>query len=192
MTQRMGRAAQDEFKLLCSRAGITCNSSSEDDHGWDFLVEIEPNNQAKAPADKQDGIRKAFVQVKSTHSKSPKTTMKVSNALKLAKDELPCFVVLFHYDRTGGSRIYVRHFWTNLIERALKRGRQVSVKGKDTHKSLMEISFSEQDEKSTDPVGWMSSIVRENSMSTVQRSAHCTKSWVTKTETTVRKSLLAP
>ena len=60
MSQRAGRAAQDEFKLFCSRAGITCNSSSEDDHGWDFSIEIEPNRDAKAPADKQIGIRKAF------------------------------------------------------------------------------------------------------------------------------------
>ena len=163
MSQRSGRAAQDEFKLFCSRAGVTCNSSSEDDHGWDFLIEIAPNKEAGAPADKQGGIRKAFVQVKSTHGKNPKTRMKVSNALKLAKDELPCFVVLFHYDRTGGSRKYIRHFWTKLIERALKRGRQASVKSKDTHKSWMEISFSEQDEKSKDPVDWLSSIVRENS-----------------------------
>ncbi len=161
MSQRAGRTAQDEFKLFCSRAGITCNSSSEDDHGWDFLIEIEPNKDAKAPADKQRAIRKAFVQAKSTNGNSPKTRMKVSNALKLAKDELPCFVVLFHYDRTGGSRIYVQHFWTDLIERALKRGRQASAKNKDTHKSWMEISFSEQDEKSKDPVGWISSIVRE-------------------------------
>ena len=161
MGQRSGRAAQDEFKLFCSRAEITCNSSSEDDHGWDFLIEIEPLREARAPADKQGGIRKAFVQVKSTHGKSPKTRMKVSNALKLAKDELPCFVVLFHYNSTGGNRIYVQHFWTELIERALKRGRQVSVKGKDTHKSWMEIRFSEQDEKSADPVGWISSVVRE-------------------------------
>ena len=163
MSQRAGRAAQDKFKLFCSRAGITCNSSSEDDHGWDFLIEIEPNREAKAPADKQDAIRKAFVQVKSTHGKSPKTRMKVSNALKLVKDELPCFVVLFHYDRLGGSRIYVQHFWTDLIERALKRGRQVSAKSKDTRKSWMEISFSEQDEKSKDLVGCISSIVRESS-----------------------------
>lgn len=163
MSQRSGREAQDEFKLFCSRAGITCNSSSEDDHGWDFLIEIEPNKEASAPADKHASIRNAFVQVKSTQGESPKTRMKVSNALKLAKDELPCFVVLFHYDRTGGSRIYVRHFWTELIERALKLGRQASVKSKDTHKSWMGISFSEQDEKSGDPVGWISSIVRENS-----------------------------
>ena len=40
MSHHYGRTAQDEFKLLCSRAGVTCNSSSEDDHGWDFIIEL--------------------------------------------------------------------------------------------------------------------------------------------------------
>ena len=161
MSQRLGRPAQDEFKLLCSLAGITCNSSSEDDHGWDFLIEIESKKEDKAPADKQEGVKKAFVQVKSTHAKKPKTRIKVSNALKMAKDELPCFVILFHYDAEGGRRIFVRHFWTDLIKRALIRGRQASVKKKDTHKSEMEIRFSDQDEHSKDALGWISSTVLE-------------------------------
>ena len=159
MNQRLGRPAQDEFKLLCSSAGITCNSASEDDHGWDFLIEFESETGKNITADKLGGIRKALVQVKSTHGKIPKTRIKLSNAVKFSKDELPCFIVLFHYDANGENKIYVRHFWRELIERSLKRARQASVNNKDIHKLPLELSFAEHDDHSNDPIHWITSLI---------------------------------
>ena len=51
--QRMGRPAQDAFKLQCSSAGITCNPSLEDDYGWDFMVEISQEVGAETPHDSE-------------------------------------------------------------------------------------------------------------------------------------------
>lgn len=163
MSHRFGRTAEDEFKRLCSRAGVTCNKSSEDDHGWDFIIEIASQRESGLPADKLPGPKQVLVQVKSTQGKLPKTKMKVSNALKLAKSELPCFVVLFHYTSGGDERIYVRHFWAKLMERALLRGRQASAKNKKPHKVWMEIGFSEQDEHSADLIRWIIAKVKEHS-----------------------------
>ena len=159
MSQRSGRPAQDEFKLLCSRTGITCNSAFEDDHGWDFMIEIESEREKNIPADKLAGIKKALVQVKSTHSKTPKSKIKISNALKFAKDELPCFIVLFHCDANGEKQIYVRHFWRDLIRRSLKRAREASVNNRDIHKLFMEIVFSEPHDHSNDLIDWITSSV---------------------------------
>lgn len=164
MSHRSGRTAEYEFGRLCSRAGVTCNKSSEDDHGWDFIIEIAPQKQSGQPADKVPGIRQVLVQVKSTKSKFPKTGMKVSNALKLAKSELPCFVVLFHYTPSSEARIYVRHFWAELMERALLRGRQASAENKKPHKVRMEIGFSDEDEHSADLIHRIIATVNEHSV----------------------------
>ena len=159
MDQRSGRPAQDEFKLLCSQASLTCNSSSEDDHGWDFIVEIPAPSTPDLPADKVPAPKQVLVQVKSTEGRSAATRMKVSNALKLAKAEQPCFVILFHPCSDGRRRIYARHFWEELIEHALRRGRQVSAEQKLPHKATMNIRFSDRDEHSDDLIAWMRALV---------------------------------
>ena len=154
VNQRLGRPAQDAFKLLCSQAQLTCNPSREDDHGWDFMVEIPLPAATNVPSDKMPVPKPILVQVKSTEKKSPKIVMKVSNALKLAKSELPCFLILFQ-ESHGVKRVYARHFWEDLIYAALKRGRQVSAAGKRPHKATMTITFSEVDDHSDDLVSWI-------------------------------------
>ncbi len=172
MSHRLGRPAQKEFALLCAHAQVTCNGSDEDDHGWDFIIEVTPKESVPQTADKGPGIRKALVQIKSTHGNATKSRIKVSNALKMAKDELPFFVALFHYDDAGGKRIYIRHFWTDLIERALMCGRKASANRIQTHKTYMEICFCEKDEHTHDLVAWLVAQVRDNSAeySTKKRS----------------------
>ena len=160
MNHRIGRPAQDEFKLLCSRAYISCNPSLEDDHGWDFFVEIPMLSAEELPADKCPPNRQILVQVRSTKAKSPKTSMKISNALKFAGNELPCFVVLFHEDTVAGTLIYGVHYWRVLIERALRRGRKASANNIPTHKTTMAISFSQSDDHTEDLLTWLISTVR--------------------------------
>ena len=164
MNYRSGRPAQDEFKLLCSQAGVTCNSSVEDDHGWDFIVEFAAKAETHQPLDKIPGPRQALVQVKSTQGQSLRIRMKVSNALKLAKSELPCFVILFQYDASNKPRIYVRHYWTDLIRLALRRGRETSAANKQAHKMTMEISFSNEDDHTDEVIDWMVAALEETSV----------------------------
>ena len=160
MDQRSGRPAQDELKLLCSQRNITCNPSLEDDHGWDFIVEFPSLVSDRLLADKVQAPRPVLVQVKSTRNKPAKTRIKLSNALKFANNELPCFVVLFHYNKKDkGQHIYACHFWKDLIERSLKRGRKVSVEGKPTNQSMISVSFTDQDDHSGDLIEWMTKTV---------------------------------
>lgn len=160
MTQRLGRSAQDHFKLLCSQARITCNSPQEDDHGWDFMIELTPAKDVEKPADKIPGVQKALIQIKTAYGKSPRTRIKVVNALKFAKDELPCFIVLFHHPAIGETQIYGQHFWKQLIKRALKRGRQASAENKMTHKIWMDIRFSANDNHGTNLISWIVSTLQ--------------------------------
>ena len=162
MSQRLGRPAQDHFKLLCSQARVTCNSSLEDDHGWDFIIELTPPQDADKPADKTPGVKKALIQVKSTYGKIPTTRIKIANALKFAKDDLPCFLVLFHYTKDLEPQVYVRHFWKELIARALKRARQASAENRSIHKIEMQVLFSGDDNHTNDHISWIISMVHDN------------------------------
>ena len=160
MNQRMGRAAQDAFKLLCSRAGITCNPSLEDDYGWDFLLEVPMIAPPNSPADKLPGARLAFVQVKSTRGLRRRMMMKVSNALHLTKKPEPCFLVLFH-EVEKDPRVYVRLFGETDMERTLRRARELSVQGRDAHKVKMAFGFSERDDHTDSLLDWILNSVRE-------------------------------
>ena len=159
MNQRRGRPAQDEFKLLCSTAEITCNPSLEDDYGWDFLVEIPMTAEAGAPADKWPPPRSAYIQVKSTTGARRRMVMKVSNALQLAKKPAPCFMVLFH-KQTEGQRVYARLFGEKDMEHALKRARKLSVEGRAVHKADLTFTYSEEDDHTTDLLDWMTDCVQ--------------------------------
>ena len=160
MSQRYGRSAQDHFKLLCSQQSITCNPAQEQDFGWDYILDVPPKNNDCVAADTTPPIRQALVQIKSTTSKYPCVTLKLSNALYLSKFQLPSFVVLFHNPKPAGtSQIFATHFWKDLIERSLKRARLTSVEGIEPHKKRMTIRFSDNDEHSDDLIAWIVSTV---------------------------------
>ena len=162
MSQRLGRAAEDEFKLQCSTVGITCNPSQEDDHGWDFIVEIPASASAETPYDQAPATKAALVQVKCTGGARRRGSMKVSNALELAKRVEPCLLVLYHEAVPGDRRIFARLFGEGDIARALKRGRELFVKGKRTHKATITFGFAECEERTYEGlVPWLVESVRE-------------------------------
>ena len=159
MNQRMGRPSEDTFKQQCSSAGITCNKSHEDDHGWDFLVEIPMPAPAGTPDDKLPPVRSVLVQVKSTRAASPRATMKVSNAHQLARRSEPCFLVLFHKVQVG-ERIYARLFGDKDITRTLKRGRKLFIDGTPTNKAGISFGFSASEEHTSDLLQWLVATVQ--------------------------------
>ena len=160
MNQRMGRAEEDAFKLECSRAQISCNKSLEDDHGWDFLVEIPMLASAGTPDDKLPPVRSALVQVKSTRAARPRLAMKVRNALQLAKRLEPCFLVLYHTVQ-GRERTYARVFDEQDITRTLRRGRELFVDRKPTNKANISFGFSVGEEHTSDLLPWLIASVQE-------------------------------
>ena len=160
MSQRMGRSAEAAFKQRCSSAGITCNKSIEDDHGWDFLVEIPIFAPAGTPDDKLPPVRSALVQVKSTRAARVRVTMKVSTALQLAKRSEPCFLVVYHKVR-GGERIYARLFCEQDIAHTLRRGRELFVAKRPTNKGTISFGFSAEEEHTSNLLRWLIATVQE-------------------------------
>ena len=160
MTQRAGRPAEKKFELLCSQHDITCNSSNQDDFGWDFVLDIPDMTTHTIAADTTPPTRQALVQIKSTTSNNLRVRLKLSNALNLSNLQLPCFLVLFQKSKQNDCRIYARHFWKELMEHSLKRARLASVEGAKLHKRFMTVSFSAHDEHSDDLISWIVSCVR--------------------------------
>lgn len=153
--------AEDDFSKQCARAGVTRNKSRQDRTGWDYLVEFAAKAVAGVPADLQPVGVSARVQVKSKEKAPPFVDLKLSNALRFAKEPMPCFLVLYQASDGGEPvRIFARHFWSDEIAIALKRAPKADQKGRtDLHKLTVRYSFTEQDEHTDDLVAWLEAAV---------------------------------
>jgi hypothetical protein len=130
MSRFTGRSGEKRFSVLCSDAGVTCNPSTEDDHGWDHVVEFPHEPVPGASADMQARMPAVFVQTKSHESDGLRVTMRLSNALALARSPNPCFVVLANLPPDGGTATWhAVHVWGDLLERILRRAREESRDG---------------------------------------------------------------
>jgi hypothetical protein len=157
----LGEWAEDDFSGRCARAGVTRNKSRQARTGWDYFVEFPASRVAGVPADLQPVETAARVQVKSKRKGRPFVDLKLSNALRFAKDPSPCFLVLYQATENGEPiRVFARHFWTDEIAIALKRGRLADVENRpDLHKLTVRYSFGDSDEHTDDLVGWLASTV---------------------------------
>lgn len=151
--QRFSRYAETSFARLCAEAGAVCNQSQEDENGWDFLVEFPPAD-APGPADTHPPIRTSFVQVKSTRTRRPACTIKLSNALKAAQSREPWFVVLM-FETQSEPEIYAVHVWQGLMEKWLAEVRRARIEEAALHKRRITIHFDKDDLHTADLLTWM-------------------------------------
>ena len=130
MARFIGRSAEKRFSTLCSDLGITCNPAIEDEHGWDHIVEFPHRSLAGVPADMQHRLPPVFVQTKSHEADGLTVTMKLSNAVSLAKSPNPCFVALMTLPADSTTATWhAVHVWGALLTRILKRAREESRDG---------------------------------------------------------------
>lgn len=152
--------AEQKFALLCAEAGVIQNRSIQDRMGWDFLVEFPAKRLPMLPHDMQSTEKSARVQIKSRANGQPVAKIKLSNALRFAKDPAPCFVVLFL--GSDNPRIYAKHFWTDLIAKSLKAARQADSAGRsDLNRIMVTVSFTDDDDHTNDLLEWMQSCVED-------------------------------
>jgi hypothetical protein len=142
---KIGALGQSAFQTLCHNDGLTVNPATDDHEGWDFLVEFPPP-PSKRPADRAPKGVSAFVQVKATADGNRRgCQVKLSNALRFAKNPLPCFTVflVFADNQPLPIRAFVKHFWERDIEQALAASRAASVSDKPLHKESFAIRFDD-------------------------------------------------
>lgn len=143
---RPDRNAQGEVARLCRALGASVQDVTEDDHGWDLLVEFPPRVETAFP-DLDPPLTRCLIQVKSTQSRRTSTRVKLSNALKFANDTTPCFVVLATYP-TGPKKpeaLYLRHIWATDMAQALRAAREKASKGRPLHRTNLPIVFNKME-----------------------------------------------
>jgi hypothetical protein len=161
----LGAWAEDHFSGLCSRAGVTRNKPQQDRTGWDYIIEWAMPMFAEMPADLQPLGPSARVQIKSKEKGKACTVLKLSNALRFAKEPAPCFIVLYlAQDGSEPIRIFARHFWREEITRTLQRAREAhSEKRADLNNLTMRFSFTAVDEHTDDLIAWMAATLASQS-----------------------------
>ncbi|MGU3327531.1 hypothetical protein ACLBXB_11385 [Methylobacterium mesophilicum] len=93
MTDR-GTRGEKSFSLLCSDAGLICNSSEEDIAGWDFFVQFPLDTAFTGSADHRPPAISAFFQVKTSQKQFDAICIKLSNAERMAREIKPTFFAL--------------------------------------------------------------------------------------------------
>lgn len=145
-----------------SKVTAVVNRAADDQHGWDFIVEISDFEDNTIPPDLQAHVLRCFVQVKTTQGVKAITKVKLSNAVKAANSPAPHFIALLHYTSESiGPRLYVRHVWKNEIEDWLKRARKSERDNKRLSAIMVAVEFAESDLISS-PADWMLSQIIQN------------------------------
>ncbi len=123
----VGNLAQKYFSTLCSEVGITCNQSTEDKEGWDFVIEFDEGLTSGLSLDEKPARLKAFIQVKGSDNELSNRSIKLRNWEKMVNDNNPFFIARIEYDNlTKPQRLYLVHVGEELIEKALSRLREIS------------------------------------------------------------------
>ncbi len=150
---RTDRIAESLFERLCLDAGCAVNRSGDDQNGWDFLVEFPPPEHV-GPPDRRPVALSCLVQIKSTTTSNQSVRIKLSNALKFAKNPLPCFTVLIQFAKNGKTPVhwYVQHFNDPQIAQALKSGRQAHGKKKAINRITIPVRFTTEEETQANDV----------------------------------------
>lgn len=157
--------AEDNFSALCSIAGVTRNKSQQDQAGWDYIIDFPPEASVDLSSDLRPVDISARVQVKSRRSSKASARLKLSNALRFAKNLQPCFIVLYMVENNDSTpRIFAKHFWVDEISHTLKRIRTAHAAGRtDFNKQTITINFSSSDEKGDQLLDWMYKVIKEKS-----------------------------
>jgi hypothetical protein len=152
---RTDKLAENIFEHLCVAARLTVNRVGDDQNGWDFIVEYpSAEGRFSSPDTKPPGLT-CLVQIKSTGGGGKSYRIKLSNALKFAKNSLPCFtlIVVFAKDGVTPKHFRLQHFGETQIADALRAARTAHSKGADEmNRELISFAVSTSDDVERDAI----------------------------------------
>lgn len=126
----LGSLGQFIFGAWCSSVGLTANGSQIDKTGWDFFVEFPLKQEDKLPKDMLPAPIECKIQVKSTDKRKRKLSITVSNLNRLVKAQMPAFFCFIEFDgKNEAQSAYLVHVGKEIIEKTLKRVRELESKG---------------------------------------------------------------
>lgn len=148
-SDQLGKKGEARFSEICSDAKLTCNPSTYDRTGWDFIVEFPFGfSKAQSSLDKRDAPISCHVQVKTMWNSTDTFRMRLSSAERLAKEPKPTFVYVFKVNkRLEFVSAHLIHILDGNLARILKRLRKEHLKGADAVRGINKkyISFNSSD-----------------------------------------------
>lgn len=165
---RVGRLGEWAFGTLAqdlrAESDVVVNSSKEDRHGWDQLLEVSRKSKEGLPSDMQNDLIRCLAQIKSTQGTKWSVRVSLSNALKYAKAAEPSFVFLLRYSKNKCQpTVYGKHVWKDEIYAWLKRARETEINGKTKlHKQTVAVTFAPEDEVKEFPGDWIVKIFEKH------------------------------
>jgi hypothetical protein len=128
--RNIGRMGEYIFGFWCACVGLTANISIVDETGWDFFVEFPCDPSSGLPRDMLPTPIECQIQVKSTDGKTQKRGIEVSNLERLIKAQMPAFFCFIEFDgKNEAQAVYLVHVGKDIIEKTLKRIRELDSKG---------------------------------------------------------------
>jgi hypothetical protein len=130
-SDQLGKKGEAHFSEICSDAKLTCNPSTYDRTGWDFIVEFPYDPPGRESSlDKRPSPISCHVQVKTMWDSNDAFRMRVTSAERLAKEPKPAFVYVFKVNRKlEFAAAYLIHMLDDNLAAILKRLRLEEAKG---------------------------------------------------------------
>ena len=130
-SEKLGEKGESRFKELCTDADLIANKSVIDAMGWDYLVECPyPDPDAATPLDKRPHPMECKIQVKTVWDDTNHVDLKLSAAERLAKADLPSFIVVLSVNATlDFVAMHVFHMLDQHLEHVLRRLRKATAEG---------------------------------------------------------------
>lgn len=130
-SDQLGKKGEARFSEICSDAQLTCNPSTYDRTGWDFIVEFPygpPDRQSTL--DKRHSPISCHVQVKTMWSSNDEFRIRLSSAERLAKEPKPAFVYVLKVNKKlKFIAAHLVHVLDDNLATILKRLRKEQAKG---------------------------------------------------------------
>lgn len=147
----IGRLAEARVRNLAAKKSLTCNKASQDDKGWDFILEFPygacSDSDLKPPLDQAPTPPKCMIQAKGTRSDDPYRSVKLSNWRQLALNPLPAFFFVQEYEMGVESDTFLIHVGEDYIRKVLKRLREFEAQfdDPDPSKRYLNLNWSSQE-----------------------------------------------
>lgn len=149
MTRNVGKLGEDALTQWAHQVGLTVTKATEDEQGWDFLLEAElpslKSNPAKASYDKRASRLKCWIQVKSTDSFPGSWQVKLDNWERLVKTPYPAFFLVCEFNgKDTCQQAFLVHIDESHIRAVMRRLRELALEpGKQPHEAKMTFKYSE-------------------------------------------------
>jgi len=143
----LGRMGELAFLYWCENVEISANKSNPDKTGWDIHLEFPWKTDTSMPRDMWPAPIESRIQVKSTDKQEKKCAITLSNLHRLIKTPLPTFYCFIEFDGLDSPQAaYLVHVDKAIIERTLKRIRELEASGEGhlLNKKTITINYGDE------------------------------------------------